>query len=165
VLAPLKTNIGPKPPALSYRLEEAPNGVVRVVWEAGECGLTTAQLLAAPTDDEQRSQVNEACRVMTELLSDGPVPAGPGDALKRRIAEEAGVSLRTVDTAKAKLGVISRKEGLGAGWVWMLPAGRWQAYPQDRQAAGVTTFAPPLRSSHEAAPAQRALQPAFEEVL
>jgi hypothetical protein len=123
VLAPLKVNIGPKPPALAYRLEEAPNGSVRVAWE-GECSLTAEQLLAAPTDEEERGAIVEADEFLTDFLAAGPM------ATKTVIVEagKAGIAERTLRRAAKRRGVRHRKLGMGGGWVWELPAEGGQAH-------------------------------------
>jgi hypothetical protein len=120
VLAPLKVNVGVKPAALAYRLEEAPNGSVRVAWE-GECSLTAAQLLAAPATDEERGAVDEAVDWLCERLTDGAIDAKPLKADARR----AGIAERTLWRAAKRLGVKTNdREGFGRGFPsrWSLPA-------------------------------------------
>jgi putative DNA primase/helicase len=123
VLAPSKVNIGPKPPALAYRLAEAPNGSVRVVWE-GESSLTAEQLLAAPTDEEERGVIVEAYEFLTDFLAAGPM------ATKTVIVEArtAGIAERTLRRAAKRRGVRHRKLSMGGGWIWELPAEGGQAH-------------------------------------
>jgi hypothetical protein len=122
VLAPLKVNIGLQPPALAYRLEEAPNGSVRVAWE-GECSLTADQLLAVPADEEERGAIVEACEFLTDFLAAGPM------AGKTLLAEarKAGIAERTLRRAAERRGVRHRKPSMGGGWIWELPAEGGQA--------------------------------------
>jgi hypothetical protein len=66
ILASTKSNLSALPPALAYRLEEAPNEAVRVEWE-GESQHTAKSLLAASTEtDEQRDALAEATSFLRE---------------------------------------------------------------------------------------------------
>ncbi len=123
VLAAIKTNIGPKPPALAFRLTEARNGAVQVVWEGGS-SLTADELLAIPADDEERGAVEEAADWLVDLLAVGPMASKPVvDA-----ARKAGIAERTLRRAAKRLGVRPRKVGMASGWVWALPAEDGQAH-------------------------------------
>jgi len=123
ILAMTKSNVGPIPPAMAYRLlPDDALGVAAVAWE-GPTDHRADDLLGAPV--ERPAPKRElAEKLLRELLADGP---------RRRseieeAAEEAGVSWRTVETAKADLGVWSEqrpepgKRGAGAYW-WRLPDG------------------------------------------
>jgi hypothetical protein len=124
ILAVTKSNVGPIPPSIAYRLlpDDALGGVAAVVWE-GATDHQADDLLSAPVDrPAPKRELAEG--LLRELLADGP---------RRRseieeAAEEAGVSWRTVETAKADLGVWSEqrpepgKRGAGAFW-WRLPDG------------------------------------------
>lgn len=139
VLAPLKSNIGIKPAALAYRLEEAPNGSVRVAWE-GTSTFTAAQLLALPVSDEERGALGEAVEFLRDLLAAGPVSA-------KRVKDEsrrAGVAEMTLRRAKERLGIRPRKLGMGGGWVWEIPEGDqpMSAFEDDHDSPKVLTFEP-----------------------
>lgn len=122
VLAHVKCNVGALAPALAYRVEptllpgDEPIKTARVVAH-GEIEATGAQLLARHDQDDAPART-EAEEFLAALLEDGPVEA------KRvvREAAEAGISKRTLDRAKGKLGVRSRQaEGARhRGWVWAL---------------------------------------------
>lgn len=146
VLASAKCNLVPeaKRPSLAYRIIGADNGMGRVDWLGGSHH-TAEALLAQSADGEERGQVAEACRVMREMLAAGPVSAKEAH---NRVQQEAGVSARTVDTAKARLGVQSRKDGF-AGWMWVLPVRTSQGGPEHRKVDELAIFADGLRSSRE----------------
>ena len=75
----------------------------------------------APEPGGSADQTDQACDVLRELLADGKVDAKQA---RRQVMDGAGVSSRTVDIAKARLGVIAEREGYGPGgrWVWRLPS-------------------------------------------
>lgn len=115
VLAPLKSNLGPPAPSLAFSLEEASNGAVRVEFR-GETRHGAEALLAAPSDPEERSALDEARTFLADALKDGPV----GAVEVKKDARNADVSEATLRRAKTALGVRSRKEPDGF-WVWSLP--------------------------------------------
>jgi hypothetical protein len=131
VLVSQKSNLAAPPVALTYYLEPLTNGSVRVVW-VGPSEHTAASLLAIPTDEGERSQLEEAKDVLLQILEDGPVPAG--DAKRR--AKDAGVAEKTLERARMSLGIKPRKVGFGAPghWVWDLPDTAKNAKnPEERQ--------------------------------
>lgn len=146
ILAVAKANLGPKPPSLAYRIVGAANGAGRVDW-LGPTAHTAKDLLREPPSQEERSQTDQACDVLRRLLADGKVDARQA---RREVVEGVGVSPRTVDIAKARLGVIAEREGFGPGgrWVWRLPH-RAQAEPIERSPTGPASYAGPLRPMRE----------------
>jgi hypothetical protein len=119
VLAATKCNLAKLPPSLAFDLSAADNGALRVGW-IGESGHTAESLLAAPRDDEDRGAVENGVAVLRAILSNGERPAK--DA--KREARSAGVAGRTLDRAKAILGVKARLVGFGRDgeWRWSLPS-------------------------------------------
>ena len=121
ILAVSKSNVGAIPPAMAYRLlPDDKLGVAAVVWE-GQTDHQADDLLAASADRPAPKR-ERAEQLLRELLADGP-------RLRSEIeeaAEDAGVGWRTVEAAKAALGVWSEqrpepgKRGAGASW-WRLP--------------------------------------------
>ena len=96
---------------------------MRVEW-LGESELTAAELLGAPSDEQQPSAVEAAGEFLRTLLADGPVAQRDVKAAAR----EAGISMATAKKAKRELGVQSvavREEGKRGvqGWSWSLPEG------------------------------------------
>jgi hypothetical protein len=122
VLAPTKNNLAVHPKSLHYTLEEADNGVVRVIW-AGESEYSASELLQSVRVDRADAR-REAEDFLVSLLSDGPVPK----ASVEEEARAANISTGTLRRAKTSLGVITARENQvggerGAGrWVWKLPA-------------------------------------------
>jgi hypothetical protein len=117
VLAGLKSNLGPPPVSLAYRIEGADNQAIQIVW-LGETSYKAQELLGQSPDDEERSALEDAKGVLADILSGRPVQASEVEAQ----AKEAGVKERTLKRAKAALGVKSRRMGFGGPWVWELPS-------------------------------------------
>src|SRR5205823_8055188 len=59
VLATTKSNLGPMPPALAYRLVTAPNGAAAIRWE-GPTGHTAASLLAGAASSRHEHLLADA---------------------------------------------------------------------------------------------------------
>jgi hypothetical protein len=116
VLAVSKCNLARPADALSFELMASISGAVRVGWR-GASGHTAEALLAAPADSGERSALDEAKAVLHEILERGPVPVPE----VKKLARAAGVADRTLDRAKAALGVMSRKREFAEGWSWALP--------------------------------------------
>jgi hypothetical protein len=121
VLVMVKSNLAAPMPSLSFVLEEADNGAVRVDW-LGEVGVAATDLLTGPRD-EGSSALEAAKSFLVELLLEGPVPHAEVEA-----AEGAGINMRTVKRAKQESGVESSRAGetgrQGAGrWIWSLAGG------------------------------------------
>jgi hypothetical protein len=140
VMAPVKSNLSERPPAMAYRLESAANGSVRVVWD-GASDITARDLVATDAEREARTQADEAAdHIVAMLRADGPLPAN--DA-KARVMRECGCSARTVDQAKVVLrrrGLdVSRREGFGRGgqWLWQLPEHRTHNTHLGRNSDGI----------------------------
>ena len=126
ILASTKSNLGPPPPALAYRLVGAPNGAATIALD-GPSRHTATTLVASAAPDSASTTLDEARSVLTAILADGPLPA----TLVRHQSAQAGVSPRTLDRAKVALGVRSRK--LPDGWVWVLPPPSAPTDTQERQ--------------------------------
>jgi hypothetical protein len=123
VFACSKSNLGPTPESLQYRIEEVeiptptgPARTSRVVW-LGASGLTANDLLAKPEKDG--GKLEEAEFVLTALLTPGPKPTDEIEAA----CKEAGISNATYWRARRKLKVRASKVGFQeeACWVLSLP--------------------------------------------
>jgi hypothetical protein len=71
-------------------------------------------------DDGDLTALREAKYFLLDFLIDGPKTAKE----VRAAARDAGHTPRTIDRAKAALGIASTKCGLTGGWKWLLPEGR-----------------------------------------
>lgn len=124
ILATSKNNLAPHPPALAYKLvTDELHGCARVAWQGATTHTADALLADAVSDDDERASRTEAEAFLLELFkaSSGTVAAREGQAAAR----EAGINVRSLDRARRKLGVQSRKEGFGdrGRWVWEAPEG------------------------------------------
>lgn len=119
VWASAKNNIGPTPPALLYEITDTPLGPV-VDWLGTT--LWSADELLRTTTGDRAPKLTEAEQMLREMLADGP-------RLRSTIktaAAQRPIGWRTVEEAKANLGVRSRQipepgaRGPGPSW-WALP--------------------------------------------
>jgi hypothetical protein len=112
VLAMVKCNLGPEPASLSFRLAAGPAGTGTVVQWLGQVDLLANDLVGDTKD------VIDPKDWLRDALAAGPRPAA-------ELMDEArglGISLRTLERAKARLGIVSRKKTGAGGWFW-LPVG------------------------------------------
>jgi hypothetical protein len=120
VLAMNKSNLGPMPSSLAYRLE--PDGDTTKVGWIGETELTRDDILWHATAHGPAAKgrpddaLQTAARWLADVLSGEPVPA---DELRER-SRAAGLSWRTVQSAKTDLEVRSFK--IGSRWFWAASA-------------------------------------------
>jgi hypothetical protein len=118
ILASTKSNLGPPPPSLSFRLVGCDNGAARVNWE-GHSTHTAESLVKAPDNDGERNAHDEAVSFLYELLTPG-VPMAAREVWKQ--ANEAGHARNTVLRAKNTIGVeVSKVRTLDGAWIWTLP--------------------------------------------
>lgn len=115
VLAVSKSNLGPIPPSLAYRLVQA-GDVSKVEW-LGIADCSARDILAVQAvDDQPRGVVADAVSFLQELLADGPVAT---EAAKGA-ARAAGIAWRAVERARSGAGVRSHRVGFGAAGQWYL---------------------------------------------
>lgn len=130
VLAVVKSNIAVHAPPISYEivsadvLDDAGNEIAtsRIAWGDELPSLDPRSLLRAPTDPEERREIDRACDFLGGVLADGP-------RLRRDVeaaADAEKISVATLKRAKGRLGVISeqvRNAARVTGWRWRLPRG------------------------------------------
>ncbi len=114
-LVHIKSNLVPLGPAVGFTLE---NGSFS--W-TGTSTLTAAQILA-PNSEGSGSAIDDAIAFLKDELVDGAVPAKQ----VYEDAREAGISKRTLERAKARLGVKTQRQGQhgkkgGGTSTWELP--------------------------------------------
>jgi hypothetical protein len=96
---------------------------------------------AEADDSSHNSALADAKAFLLDLLLDGPLPAKQVQSAAR----DAAHSWRTIERAKDRLGVISRKDGETGKWVWA--ANTPDQHRQDRQTgAGQDRQTAPLQT-------------------
>jgi len=117
IIAHAKHNLSPK--GVSQCYEIGPDG--KFGW-CGTSDLTADDLTAAPLIGDQKSAVDSAVAFLQEELADGPISS----KVLMKSAREAGISKESLERAKGRSGVRSRRANkLGGqrgdgGWVWEL---------------------------------------------
>jgi hypothetical protein len=111
--------------ALAFRIEAREVGYGKrsgkpveapfLIWEAEYVDITATEALAAVNENKMAGSRNTARKFLLDTLRDGPVLVTEIEAARK--AE--GIAKRTLDRAKAELGITSIKEG--DSWVWQLP--------------------------------------------
>jgi hypothetical protein len=118
VLASVKSNLGPAPDSLAYRLVgEGEFGVARVQWE-GATAYTASALLATSDDADDRGEVESWLRDYLEAEG----RANAGDVI--RDGKLAGFSENQVKKARKRVGAASIRHGFGKGStvIWAIGA-------------------------------------------
>jgi hypothetical protein len=125
----IKNNLGPDGSGLAFGIDAVTIGDIetsRVAWSADPVAMTADEALTASRSGARKQraapQSDEAYVWLVQTLAKGPVP---NVEIQLR-AQVDGVAWRTVERAKDRLGIKSRRLGFGdAGqWVWELPQAR-----------------------------------------
>nr|WP_284700885.1 AAA family ATPase [Robbsia betulipollinis] len=136
ILARAKSNIAPDDGGIAYTLEQVTMNHLeasRVVW--GEAITGSARDILGDveeTDDDEKTEIDEAGDFLRSILASGPVPV---KALKAD-ATGAGYSWRTIERAKREIGAQARKGGMKDGWTWVLPLEGRQDRHEESQSPG-----------------------------
>jgi putative DNA primase/helicase len=125
LLIPSKMNIAPIRHGLAYRIEGCliefegqEIATSRIMFESTPITITADQALAAlDNSSENRSEKSEAIDFLTDALREGPVSAKD----LKRDAGDAGISPKSLRSARETLGIKPEKTGFEGGWVWKLP--------------------------------------------
>jgi hypothetical protein len=116
LIASSKSNLGPTPPTLAYRLTGCDNGAARVDWDG--VSSHTAQTMVQQDRDHDGGALGEAVRFLEEALADGPAL---GRIVKQR-ARDHDISEATLRRAREQLKVIWEKAKTQDGaYTWALP--------------------------------------------
>jgi len=151
VLAVSKSNLGPVPPSLAYRIVQS-GDASRIDWVGVAEGCSASDLLAAQRDDSEGSGPREETEAfLRELLGAGPVPA-------RKVRTEskgAGLAWATIRRSADRIRVKRDKAGMTAGWYWSLSTDAEGAHSvaqgaEDAHTQSVSTFG---KGEHLRAPA------------
>ena len=67
---------------------------------------------------QEPSRLDEATDFLRDVLADGPLPASK----IKTLAVDADIKEMTLNRAKKKLGIETKREGFGAGASWTLPS-------------------------------------------
>lgn len=116
LFAPLKMNLAPRPLTLAFAIDGS-----RIAWEAEPVlGVNVEDALRGPVAEAyaERGAREDAEDFLQAELAEGP-------RLVRELqaaAREAGISWRTIERAKASLGIAAHREGFGGPWRWELGA-------------------------------------------
>src|SRR5437899_5058006 len=116
VLACTKINVAEPPPSLGFRIAANDGGESGVTW-TGPLDVVADDLIVPVTPRGQA--VEQARTFLKDLLRDGPRSSDEA----YRQAQEAGLSRRTLERAKAELGIRSEIQpttGQGKQWLWHL---------------------------------------------
>jgi len=118
ILAVTKANLAALPPALAFHVETQ-DDVPRIVWE-GETSHTAEALLAVRLPEDERSALDETVEFLLATLAEHDLPA----AEVKAAARPAGIAKRTLERARYRAGVVTRRQGFGPGavYVWSLHA-------------------------------------------
>jgi hypothetical protein len=133
VLAHVKSNVAPLASSLSYEIksivlparDDFPEVETARIDGAGESSYSGRDLLGSAEGEGEDSAVDQACEFLREELGGledlGNVPRRVREV--KTAARDAGISERTLERAKAKMGVRSEKVGGRDGFlVWLLRA-------------------------------------------
>lgn len=146
ILAHAKSNLAPAGASLAFEIVDG-----RFLW-AGGSDLRAEDLLAGRDGDGGPRPREAAEDFLEETLDAGPVEV---EKLKAE-AKEAGLSWRTVERAKAKLGIRALRRGFGPGgtWLWEFrsPDAHRPPAPPKRESGGLCSD---TRGEH-ASPPERA---------
>lgn len=143
VISQVKNNLGRLDlPSLRYRVDaatidtdEGPAEVGRLIM-LGESERTVEEILrSGHGPDDERTERDAAASWLVDYLTEQGGEANPNDA--KKAARAAGFAVRTIERARSKAGVTTRRVGFGKGgqWVWSLSSSpRSRHSRQDSQA-------------------------------
>ncbi|MDO8629885.1 MAG: AAA family ATPase, partial [Phycisphaerales bacterium] len=118
---PAKNNLAPDDrTGLAYSLfANGPDDAAVVAWEADPVTIRADEALAAESgcSSDRTTALAEAVAWLRDQLADGSKPA----KTVKEAAEADGIAKRTLDRAKADLGVEATRDGFSGPWVWKLP--------------------------------------------
>ena len=115
LLLPGKCNLASEQSGLAFTITGEPPSVW---WEHDPVAMTADDALARENGTAgEHSAIDEATDWLREALAGSPRPSKE----LKNAAQRDGIAWRTVERAKAKLGVSNRPDGFGGPWVWAMP--------------------------------------------
>ena len=116
VIASTKSSLGPPATSLLFEPVAEVGETVRIEWR-GECSYAAEDLLGPQKSTGSKS--DDAKDLLRQTLENGPIE----QRVIKQLAVDRGMAYRTVERAKAELGIISSRVGFGPGSVvsWSLP--------------------------------------------
>jgi hypothetical protein len=114
VIAMTKCNLVQMPPSITYRITDLAGQPV-IAW-GEECDLSANDLTGKPIHGRNGAAISEAKEFLLDVLKDGPMSSKEVEML----AINSGIRARTLDRAKASLGVRSYKPDFASEWVMEL---------------------------------------------
>lgn len=123
IIASAKSNLEHEPASLRFCVSKAaPDAIAASIEWLGDSHMNANQLLAHrdSTAGDDAGALECAMEFLRTVLADGPSDAR--DVIKE--ARGAGIAERTLDRAKARLGVKAEKSALSKKWRWSLGKGR-----------------------------------------
>lgn len=122
LMLPIKNNLGADALGVAYQIDEmlveGIGGVPYITWCRDTILISADEALA--TSARTESTVADAAQFLADLLANGPVPVKD---LKAE-ATAAGITWRTIERAKAEMGLIAARQGTqgrgGGFWVWRI---------------------------------------------
>ena len=120
LLSVSKCNLAPEQPTLRYRIGTDPDRDQPVVeWVGTDERSADDVLRDAGSDADERSDQDDAADWLRHYLATEGGEAQAGDVLKA--GDRDGFAKHTLQRARRRAGVVTRKSGLRSGWVWALP--------------------------------------------
>ena len=114
---PIKNNLSEDNTGLSFSVIGADNGSAVITWGTKAVTISADEAIAPRVIDGEQGITNQTMDFLRALLSNGPVKAGEC----QREARGAGISVKSLRTARERLGIKPRKCSFSGGWEWALP--------------------------------------------
>jgi RecA-family ATPase len=128
ILACVKSNIGPKPSSLAFRVRAEDDEPPHIEWIDGSSSLTADDLLRVH-HERKAEAMDEAVAFLEDELKLG---ARPTEEVEQH-ARDLRISDRTLIRARKKLDVRAFKKGFGGDWFLSFPATPDEFTPEERE--------------------------------
>jgi hypothetical protein len=139
LMLPVKNNLAFERSGLAYSIQRNGDGMGVVHWENDPVTIRADDALTTESGcgSQRTTALAEAVAWLRDQLADGPKPA----KTVKEAAEADGIAKRTLDRAKAELGVEATRDGFSGPWVWKLPdCHSAPTEPEERQPNSVAYY-------------------------